>query len=367
MNEQQSRRHWLKTTAALAAGIGLSPRLFAETKKSYTPGDTIWLNSNENAYGPSAATQKAMMEALSISNRYPDEILPKLNRQIAEFYQVENENVLLGAGGSEILALGSLLAASKKGKVIAPDPTFHGWYSQAVSFGLQFTRIPLANDRRMDLQVMMSAINDETRLMYVCNPNNPTGTFSDDTQLRNFVTECSKKTLVLVDEAYTEFANLSSLKDLAVSNPNIIIMKTFSKIYGLAGARVGYAIAHPDTIKKLAGYQTWQGVNVSVVSAIAASAALKDQAFVNDCRQKTKLAREMCYSTFKELKLDYIPSHTSFILFNIDRIGPAYPQKMQAKNIYVQYRDHFGGKWCRVSMGTLEEMNSFCVALKEIA
>jgi histidinol-phosphate aminotransferase len=144
-------------------------------------------------------------------------------------------------------------------------------------------------------------------------------------------------------------------------------MKTFSKIYGLAGARVGYAIAHPDTIKKLTNFQTWAGVNVSAVSAAAASAAMKDQDFVNDCRIKTELAREMCYTTFKELKLDYIPSNTSFILFDINKIGSDYPQKMQAKNIFVQYRDHFGGKWCRVSMGTLEEMNSFCTALKEIA
>ena len=368
MNDNQSRRNWLKTTATLVAGIGISPRLIAEEKKIFAPGDVIWLNSNENAYGPSTATRKAMIDALSSSNRYPDEVLPKLNKQIADFYQVGSENVLLGAGGSEILALTSLLAASqKKGNVIAPDPTFHGWYKQAESFGLNFTRIPLDKERKMDLPAMISAINNETRLVYVCNPNNPTGTYSDDTQLRNFVNECSKKTLVLVDEAYTEFANLPSLKDMAVKNPNIIIMKTFSKIYGLAGARVGYAIAHPDTIKKLTSFQTWAGVNVSAVSVAAASAALKDQAFVNECRQKTQLAREMCYSTFKDLKLDYIQSHTSFILFDINKIGSDYPQKMQAKNIYVQYRDHFGGKWCRVSMGTLEEMNSFCAALKEIA
>jgi histidinol-phosphate aminotransferase len=189
----------------------------------------------------------------------------------------------------------------------------------------------------------------------------------EDHLLRAFAIECSKKCMVLVDEAYTEYANLPSLKDLAIKNQNIVVAKTFSKIYGLAGARVGYAIAHADTIKKLGNMQPWNDISVSVASAAAASAALSDQAFVSDCRSKTKDTREMCYRTFKELKLEYIPSHTSFILFNIDKIGTDFSQKMEAKNIFVQYRDHFGGKWCRVTMGTIEEMKVFCNTLKEIA
>lgn len=367
MAEFSSRRQWLKTTTTVLTGIGLAPSLFATEREKYKAAGIILLNSNENAYGPSAATRKAMADAIGLSNRYPDEIHPKLKKQLADFYQVEIENIAMGAGGSEMLALTSLLAAAEKGKVITPDPTFHGWYNQAESFGLKFTRIPLTSDKKMDLPAMQSAIDKETSLVYVCNPNNPTGTFIDDQLLRVFVNECSKRCLVLVDEAYTEFANLPSLKDIAVKNPNVIVVKTFSKIYGLAGARVGYAIAHPETVKKLTSFQTWSAVNVSAVSSVAASAALKDQAFVNSCMQKTEQAREMCYSTFKELKLDYIPSHTSFILFNIDKIGSDYSQKMQAKNIFVQYRDHFGGKWCRVSMGTIEEMKMFCAALKDIA
>lgn len=366
MTEAQSRRNWLKTTATLVAGLSFSPQLMASEERNKSSDGMILLNSNENAYGPSSATKKAMADAVGLSNRYPDEIQPQLRKQLADFYQVKENNLVLGAGGSEILALSSLFAATEKGNVITPDPTFHGWYKQAEAFGLTFTRIPLTVDKKMDLIAMNNAINKETRMVYVCNPNNPTGTFIDDQPLRNFVNETSKKCIVLVDEAYTEFVNLPSLKDIAIKNPNVIVMKTFSKIYGLAGARVGYAIAHPDTIQKLTSFQTWAAVNVSAVSLIAASAALKDQNFVNSCRQKIEQARQMCYDTFKELKLDYIPSHTSFILFNVDKIGSDYANKMQAKNIFVQYRDHFGGKWCRVSMGTIEEMKSFCTALKEI-
>src|SRR5262249_20608997 len=153
---------------------------------------------------------------------------------------------------------------------------------------------------------------------------------------------------VLIDEAYTEYADLPTLALTAINEPNVIVAKTFSKVYGLAGARVGYAIAHPDTIKSLASYQPWTDAGVSVVSTVAAQASLNDQDFVNDCKQKAKQARQMCYDCFKKLSFDYIPSSTNFILFNIDKINGDFTSLMQAKNIYVQFREHFGGKWCRV-------------------
>jgi histidinol-phosphate aminotransferase len=362
------RRSWLKQSSLMLAGLGLSPILSsAEENKFFLPAGSIWLNSNENAYGPSAATKKAMTEALINSNRYPDDKIPVLKQQIADFLQIGKENILFGAGSSEILGITSIMVSSVKGNVITGEPSYRVWNNQAETFGLQFKRVPLAIDKTLDLSGMMSAINNDTRMIYICNPNNPVGTFVDDHLLRAFVDECSKKCVVLVDEAYTEFAELPSLKDIAIKNPNIIVAKTFSKIYGLAGARIGYAIAHPDTIKKLSSFQSWPDMSISMATCAAASAALKDQAFVKDCREKAKQAREMCYKTFKELKLDYIPSHTSFILFNIDKIKGDFTGLMQAKNIYVQFRQHFDGKWCRVSMGTIEEMQQFCGALKEIA
>lgn len=367
MPDNSSRRHWLKTTTTVLAGISIAPKIFAIERKQFQPGDIILLNSNENAYGPSAAVKKAMAEALVNSNRYPDEQIPKLKQQIADFWQVERENILMGAGSSELLGLSALLVSSIKGNIITAEPSYRVWNSQAESLGLQFNRLPLTYEKGLDLGAMFSAINPNTRMVYVCNPNNPTGTYVEDHLLRAFVTECSKKCMILVDEAYTEFSNLPSLKDLAIKNPNVVVVKTFSKIYGLAGARVGYAIAHPDTIKKLSSFQPWPDVSVSVASAAAASAALHDQAFVKECREKTARARQMCYDSFKQLSLEYIPSHTSFILFNIDKINGDFSKSMEEKNIFVQYRNHFGGKWCRVSMGTIEEMKTFCAALKDIA
>jgi histidinol-phosphate aminotransferase len=367
MSNNSSRRQWLKNTSVALTGISLAPAIFATEKERYRAAGIILLNGNENAYGPSPAARKAMIETAGNSNRYPDEQLSVLKKQVAEFWGIGTENILFGAGSSEFLGLVSLLVSATKGKIITAEPSYRVWSGQAESFGLGFKRIPVASDKKLDLTAMMSAIDGEARLMYVCNPNNPVGTYVEDSLLRNFVIECSKKCMVLVDEAYTEFADLPSIKDLAIKDPNIVVAKTFSKAYGLAGARIGYVIAHPDTINKLARFQPWPDANISAVTVAAASAALKDQAFVKDCKEKIAQSRELCYKTFKELSLEYVPSHTNFILVNVGKIGPDFSQRMEAKNILVQYRDHFGGKWCRVSMGTIDEMKTFCSTLKSIA
>jgi len=367
MSNNSSRRQWLRNTTTALAGVSLAPAIFATEKERYRAAGIILLNGNENAYGPSAAARKAMTEVTGNSNRYPDDQVSALKKQIAEFWNVGMENILFGAGSSEFLGLVSLLVSSNKGTIITAEPSYRVWNGQAGSFGLGFKRIPVATDKTLDLAGMTSAIDDHTRMIYVCNPNNPIGTYVEDQLLRNFVNECSKKCMVLVDEAYTEFADLPSLKDLAVKNPNIVVAKTFSKIYGLAGARIGYVIAHPATIKKISAFQPWPDANISAVTIAAASAALKDQGFVKDCKEKIVQARELCYKTFKELSLEYIPSHTNFILFNIDKITGDFTKRMEEKNIFVQFRNHFGGKWCRVSMGTIDEMKTFCTALKEIA
>ena len=367
MSNNSSRREWLRNTTAALAGISLAPAIFATEKERYRAAGIILLNGNENAYGPSTAAKKAMTEAAANSNRYPDDHVAVLKKQIAEFWHVGTENILFGAGSSEFLGLVSLLVSSNKGTIITAEPSYRVWNRQAESFGLGFKRIPVATDKTLDLGGMVSAIDDNTRMMYICNPNNPIGTYVEDHLLRNFVNECSKKCMVLVDEAYTEFADLPSLKDLAVNNPNIVVAKTFSKIYGLAGARIGYVIAHPATIKKISPFQPWPDANISAVTVAAASAALKDQAFVKDCKEKAAQARELCYKAFKELSLEYLPSHANFILFNIDKITGDFTKRMEEKKIFVQFRNHFGGKWCRVSMGTIDEMKAFCTAIKEIA
>jgi histidinol-phosphate aminotransferase len=363
------RRSWLKQSTFALAGLGLAQNLLAAEKRKFffLPGNPILLNSNENAYGPSPLARKAIVDTYQNSNRYPDDYIPLIKKKIAGHWNVSSENILLGAGSSDIIGLACQHAAKTKGHIITADPSYRVWNNQASSFGLSFKRISLNDEKKSDLPKMIENVNNETRMIYFCNPNNPTGTFTEIGQLKDHSLAAAEKTFVFIDEAYTEYANLPSLATLAVNNPNIVVAKTFSKVYGLAGARVGYAIAHPETIKSLSNYQPWPDAGVSIVSGAAAMASLDDHDFVNQCREKAKAAREMCYDCFKKLSLNYIPSSTNFILFNIDKIKGDLTALMQAKNIYVQFREHFDGKWCRVSMGTIEEMQQFCTALKEIA
>jgi histidinol-phosphate aminotransferase len=363
-----SRRTWLKQASLTAAALGLGRSLEAmPLSPAVDPvGRMILLNSNENAFGPSPSVVKAMMAAAGKSNRYSDDEVKELVRKIAAFHGVSPENIIMSAGSSEILGQTALMAAKQGGNAITAEPSFNPWTRLAKEFGVNVNAVPLTRDHMLDLDRMRSSIDAQTRMMYVCNPNNPVGNFVAVEKLRGFVEECSAKCMVLVDEAYTEFAEIPSMAKLAVSNRNIIVAKTFSKIYGLAGARIGYAIAHPETIRKFEALQSWPNGQLGQVNVAAAVAALDDQAFVRSCREKTAECRSYCADTFKKLNLNYIPSQTSFMMFNVDPIRCDYPAAMQKQNIMVQHRNHFGGKWCRVSMGTLDEMKAFARALEHI-
>lgn len=362
-----NRRSWLQQSALAAAGLSFATQSFGKEKNIFAPGsNAILLNANENPYGPSPLARKAIMENYAHTNRYPDDYINALKKKIAAHWSVNDENILMGAGSSEIIGLVALHVSMKKKKLITAEPAYKVWNGQAQSFGLNITRIPLTSENKFDLNALLTATDNDTAMLYVCNPNNPTGTAVDVPSLQKFSLEASSKTMVFIDEAYTEFAGLDSLAQTAVTNKNIVVAKTFSKIYGLAGARVGYAIAHPETINALANYQPWPDAAVSMVSAAAASASLDDIDFVNDCRKKIADSREICYTTFKQLSFAYIPSVANFILFNIDGIKKDFIKEMEAQNIYVQFRQHFGGKWCRVTMGTIEEMQTFCSVLRSI-
>lgn len=364
-----TRRLWLQQFALVSAGIGIVPTLKA-TPRGHFPdaAGPILLNSNENAFGPSPRAVKAMTEAASQSNRYPDDFLPDFRRKLATHWGVAPENILMGGGATEIIALTcQMLGARGKGNIVTSTPSYQVWHRQAAVCGLTVQQVPLNGMRQFDLDAMTRQVDADTRMVYVCNPNNPTGLSLPFEALRAQVLDISKKSLVMVDEAYTELAGLPSMAKDAATNPNLLVVKTFSKVYGLAGARLGYTIGHPDTIDKIAAFQGWRDVSVSMVTCAAASASLDDTDFVKDCIRRTAANRETCYKTFKELGLPYLPSQTSFILFDIGKLRGDFSQRMAAENIQVQYRDHFGGKWCRVSMGTEAEMAQFCAALKRIA
>ena len=363
MASYTDRRLWLKQTALALAGLGLSS--FDTPAKPHFEEETIVLSNNENAYGPSPAARKAMLQTYLQSHRYPDGGILLLQKAVAAHCKLTEENILLGAGSSEIIGLACQLAAKKAGHVISADPSYEEWMEQATAFGMAFRKNHLPRQNNLPVAEIYGPVTESTRMIYICNPNNPTGMSLDPKAVAAFAEEASGKAIVFIDEAYAEYGGIPSLAALAATHRNIIVARTFSKIYGLAGARIGYAVSHPDTIHLLSSYQPWLSANCSAVSVAAAIASLQDVSFVNDCYEKNKLAKEHCYTSFQQLGIDYIPSAANFVLLNIDRWKDRFITVMEQRKILVKYRNAYGGKWCRVTMGTEQEMQVFTDAVRE--
>ena len=361
-------RHWLKQSGLVVAGLSLAPlRNFALDSNCFLnkpENDPIRLSSNENPYGPSQLARKAMADTVNISNRYQWTIGTELISGIAELNNINVDNILLGAGSTEILDLVIQFTALKKGSFILADQTFSPWAKTAERLGLQKITVPLTATKDYDLSLMLKAIKEDTKLIHICNPNNPTGSTCNREMLLLFVKEASKKVMVLVDEAYIEYANQKSLSPLINENENLIITKTFSKIYGLAGARVGYALAHPNIIEKLSQLQTWANGGVSAVTLAGAMASLKDHDFVNYAYSSNEKARKFTIDQLENLKIRCIQSYSNFIYFSLANYEKDYFSQLKSNNIIGTRIYEDKGKWSRITVGTMQEMQLFIKAIE---
>ncbi len=361
------RRELLKQTALTLAAFTMSRDLFAaEAEKQFRFPDVekiIKLSSNENPHGPSPAARKQMMDAVNGSNRYPWEITTQLREQIGALTGHTKEHIVIGAGSSELLGLTAMWAAMQKGNAVAPDPTFRLWMPAARKTGLDIKLIPLTDKKVTDLQRMKEAMNQQTKLVYICNPNNPTGTVLPAGELEAFIKDIAPKAIILLDEAYTEFSNEPSMAHLVNDYPNLVIAKTFSKIYGMAGARVGYVLAHPATIKQLNDLQPWANAGASAVSLAGALASLKDKSFIEFCKKENALARSVFCKALEQEGIPYITSHTSFIYFNTTNYRKDVKAVLEANRIIGARSFEEGTKWLRLSVGTQDEMKKAAAAL----
>ncbi|HJW30355.1 MAG TPA: histidinol-phosphate transaminase [Saprospiraceae bacterium] len=369
MTTSLSRRAWLQRSAMAAAILPVSkwyvPDLEIRNDLNNPSGAAIKLNSNENAYGPGPASMKAMVESLGQANRYPWDIINGLRNAIAGREDVSPDHVLVTAGSTEILALAGLAFGLHKGEMLACDPTFDFLMRYAEKFKCKWKKIPVAADFQYDLNAISDAAGKKTRLIFICNPNNPTGMEIPNDTLKSFCTSHAAKYPIYIDEAYIEFSSRgkeSSMVSLVDQYPNLIIGRTFSKIYGLAGMRIGYAIAHPDTIAKLDVIHQGRGMNISVAAAAGAIAALTDPGFETMVRGKVIEGRNLVNKAFDQWGVKYLPSATNFIFFRNEKFT-ANPQKaMEQENILIRNYDNVEG-WSRVSIGKVEEMKQFVEAM----
>ncbi len=364
------RRNWLKQTSLACLSIGIVPfENFAITKTEDAFGEAthsnlILLRSNENPYGPSALAKNAMVKSVNNSNRYNWELTTELISAIATKNNVTAENVLLGAGSTELLELVARYCARKSGNFILSDPTYNYWTETAEGLGLTKISVSLTEDKHQDLNTMLKAIKPDTQMVYICNPNNPTGTICERKALVNFINEATKQTMVLVDEAYLEFTNQESLASLVQENKNLIIVKTFSKIHGLAGARVGYGIANPETIEKISRLHSFNNGSISIVSLSGALAAINDEKFVSETYSLNEKVREYTIAQLKRLNIRCITSHSNFVYFSLANYNKDFFEQLKKSNIIGTKIYEENGKWSRITIGTMKEMQQFIKALE---
>ncbi|MBJ2127163.1 histidinol-phosphate transaminase [Flavobacterium sp. IB48] len=365
-----NRRNWLKQIGLGAVGLGLCQfETFANTPpETYILPDVdqspILLRSNENPYGPSPLARAAMQKSINNSNRYGWNLSDELIALIATKNNVSNQNILLGAGSTEILDLVLQYTALQKGNFILAETTFNYWTFPSEKLGLKKITVPLTADKKHDLTAMLKAIDSDTKMIYICNPNNPTGTICDYEQLISFVKEASKKAIVFVDEAYLDFTKEKSLSNLVIENKNLIVTKTFSKMYGLAGARIGYAVASSSTIEELSILKSSPNLSVSVVSTAAAIASLNDDKFIQQVHTANEEVKKYTIDQLTKLNLTCIPSHANFIYFSLDNYKKDFFKQLEANNIQGTKIYEENGKWTRITIGTMKEMQRFIEAIK---
>lgn len=359
-----NRRDWLKTAFLGSAALTLSPLEFLANE---TPNfnelknnnETIRLCFNENPFGTSPKAVEAMQKSLSLSSRYDFKLADVLCEKIAGNNNVKKENILVSAGSSFLLELITKYVSLDKGHIIIPDPSFTIFAPIAEFLGMSKSVIPLNDKKKIDLEKMKNSIQKDTKLIYICNPNNPTGDLLSRQEIENFIKSIPDKIIVLLDEAYIEFTTQKSLSDLVDVYKNLIITRTFSKLYGFAGARLGYAIGHPGTIKNLKKLQSWSGAEISVVTMAGAIAAMEDQEFITKVLNNNQKVKDFTVSEFNKRGIKTIPSFANFVYFSLENYKGDYFKKLKDAKILGGKTYEEEGKWTRISLGTMEEMRQY--------
>jgi len=368
MTTHSSRRQWLQQSSFALLGLGISFKSMGNEEgiKRITgiENGLVNLGSNENPYGISAKAKQAILDMMGETNRYPFNIasLQSAKKTLGDYYKVSEDQVLITAGSGEGLAM--LARHFNKGNIVTADITFGVLPNTAKKIGTKVIEIPLTREKVHDLPAMMKAINNETQLVYICNPANPTATILKPDELKRFCEEASKKTVVLIDEAYNEFLENSdsqSMIGLIEKNPNLLVIKTFSKIHAMAGLRIGFVIGHPTLIKKLQpDYFQSSQLAVSVLSLNAAMASLNDEPHKLMSRQNNEAARKYAMDEMKKMGIQFIPSYTNFIFYPVKNYPGDYAADMLDKHKIIMRSSKYGdGQWARVSIGTIEEMKQF--------
>jgi histidinol-phosphate aminotransferase len=326
------------------------------------PSGPVRLDSNENAYGPSPQAFAALQGSAEMANRYPRREYGELVEAIAARHGVKPEQVVVGCGSAEDLRMTSATFLGPGKTLIMASPTFELPAQQAQRLGAQVVSVPLTRDFAHDLDGMLAHAATGSGLVYICNPNNPTATLTPRGDLETFLSKLPASYAVLMDEAYHHFVTsgapaYTSFLDRAVESDRLIVTRTFSKIYGLAGARIGYAVAVPETARRLAAQK--MDYALSILSARAALAAWNDTGFVPTGAARNAADRQEFYRQAKTRSLPVIESQTNFLMVQTGRPAEEMIAHFRQNNVLIGRPFPPMNDYVRVSLGTPTDMEQF--------
>lgn len=380
MKSTLSRRDWFKSSLTLGAGLALTPAMLESLMAAPVsnaerihginpsgPNKLIRLGSNENPYGPSAKARKAIVDVMDEGNRYSFTEMNEMKNLLAQKEGVSPDHILLGGGSGELLCLAGMGVGLEGGAVTSAFPVFRLLMDYAAKFNARWDKVDLDDYLVHNLERLAAAVKSDTKILFLVNPNNPTGTVVDSSKLKDFCLEMSKKTVVYSDEAYLEFLEPSqqvSMVELVRQGHNVIVSRTFSKIYGLAGLRIGYIVAKPELIQKIAKYQT--GTINNQPALAAAKASLGDEDFMSMTRKLNAAARQHLFTYLDSKKWFYGKSQANVVFFPSPKPGKQILEETEKKGYQIRIWDYQGKEWCRVSIGTLDEMKGFTKAFDEV-
>lgn len=358
------RREMFRRAGATGLALAGFSAGMSRVARASTYSGPVRLVANENPYGPSESAQEAMARSLADGWMYVMAGTRQLRTLIAETEGVNPENVLITAGSGELLKMAGL-RYGQSGDIVAARPTFSMLVAYARNTGATVHEVDLDSSMTHDLAGMESRITDKTSLVYVCNPNNPTGTLLDADVLRSFIDTVQGRTTVFVDEAYVDLLDdpqHNAMVDQVKAGKNVVVSRTFSKIHGMAGLRVGYAIGRADIIGRL---RPMQMSFLNVMGIQAALASYQDTAFQEFSKSKINECVTVTQSALENVGLPYTPSFTNFVLFDTGGSVRDFAAAMRTKNMLVGRSYAPYDSWCRVSMGTVEQMAVFAEALTD--
>lgn len=372
-----SRRRFVRTTTAGAAGLWLASRgreaslLGATAEENFAFADApIIINSNENPVGPYKPVVDGVHGAFDAANRYPFATVTEITGLVAKKYGIDAKSVLLGCGSTPLLRSAMHVFAAKDKPMVGAIPTFETPGSYAREIGAEIKGVPLTPAMMYDLDAMLP-VSKGAGVVYICNPNNPVPTAADGKSLRAFISAVhhdSPGTLILIDEAYYDYcgqAGYETMIPLAATDPQVVVTRTCSKAYGMAGLRLGYAVSHPDTIKKMS---TWDGTGAVSVLALAGGRAAftMDPAILKNEVKRNDAVRAFTTKWFADRGYTSTMSGANFIFVDVKRPTKSFRDACGTLGVLVGRDFPPMATHCRITVGTMDEMTKSVKVFEEV-